>query len=118
MSKEMKEYIKTTIRELLNEQNINQVENVKLSIKHIDIDDEYIVLAKIDNVIVGKLMFIKSKWKPKLISSSVTVDPNYRRMGIATKMYNFAESELNMDFQKNDQVLTPDGKLFWKSRTK
>ena len=115
--KDLKKFITTTIREYLNEQDTSQVENVKLSIKDID-DDEYIVLAKINNVIVGKLMFIKSKWKPILIASSVVVDPNYRRMGIATKMYNFAENKMNMDFRHNDQVLTPDGKLFWKSRIK
>lgn len=116
IEQDLKKFKIFTIREYLNEQDTSQVENVKLSIK--DIDDEYIVLAKINNVIVGKLMFIKSKWKSILIASSVVVDPNYRRMGIATKMYNFAENKMNMDFRQNDQVLTPDGKLFWKSRIK
>jgi len=94
----------------------NNLDDYSLSIKKID--DDYFVLAKKDNTEVGKLSFIISKFKPKLIATSVVVDPNYRRLGIATAMYNFAENKLNMKFIPNENVLTPDGKKFWSSRNK
>jgi len=111
--KDLKQFIKTTIREFLNE---SKLDDYSLSIKKID--DDYFVLAKKGNTEVGKLSFIISKFKPKLIATSVVVDPNYRRLGIATAMYNFAENKLNMKFIPNENVLTPDGKKFWSSRNK
>jgi GNAT superfamily N-acetyltransferase len=109
----LKQFIKTTIREFLNERKLD---DYSLSIKKIE--DDYFVLAKKGNIEVGKLSFIISKFKPKLIGTSVVVNPNYRRLGIATDMYNFAENKLNMKFIPNENVLTPDGKKFWDSRNK
>jgi predicted N-acetyltransferase YhbS len=107
----LKKFIATTIREYLNENKINDIE---FSLKNVD--DEYVVLSKINNKIIGELRFIKSKYKPVLKAGSVVVQPNYRRKGIATAMYDFAEKQLNLKFEKNTDVLTPDGKLFWSSR--
>jgi len=99
------------IKKYLNENKINDIE---FSLKNVD--DEYVVLSKINNKIIGELRFFKSKYKPVLKAGSVVVQPNYRRKGIATAMYDFAEKQLNLKFEKNTDVLTPDGKLFWSSR--
>jgi len=77
--------------------------------------DEYIVYAKLNNKVVGELRFIKSKFKPVLKGGTISVDPNFRRHGIASSMYDFAEQELGMNFVKSDDVLTPDGKFLWDS---
>ncbi len=82
----MRKFIKTSIREFLNEQNSN-----KFSLNMKIIDDEYFITATINHTIIGKLTFIKSEYKPNLISTSVVVNPNYRRIGVATAMYDFAE---------------------------
>jgi len=86
-------------------------ENYLLSLK--SINNEYIVFAIQNEKIIGKLMFIKSRFKPNLIGTSIVVDPNYRRQGIASSMYVYAEKQLKMKFIRNDDVLTPDGKVFW-----
>jgi ribosomal protein S18 acetylase RimI-like enzyme len=76
-------------------------------------DDEYVVCAKKGNQEVGKLNFIKSKYKPVLKATIVTVDPAYRRQGIGSSMYVYAEKELGMKFVQSEEVLTPDGKSIW-----
>ncbi len=88
-------------------------ENYSLSLKNVD--GEYIVRATTENggEKIGELRFIKSKFKPNLLGTSVVVDPNYQRQGIASAMYMYAEKELNMKFIKSDDVLTPAGKKFW-----
>ena len=89
-------------------------ENISLSLKQVD--DEYIVNAVTnDNEKVGELRFIKSKFKPNLVASSVVVDPNYRRQGIGSSMYVYAEKQLKLKFTKSNDVLTPDGKELWNS---
>ena len=85
--------------------------------KHID-DNEYAVIASKAGKQVGRLDFIKSKFKPILRASIVTVDPSYRRQGIATSMYQFAEQEFDMKFERNDDVLTSDGKSLWDSKNR
>jgi GNAT superfamily N-acetyltransferase len=89
----------------------------EFSMKHID-DNEYAVIATKSGKQVGKLDFIKSKFKPVLMASIVTVDPSYRRQGIATSMYQFAEQHFNLKFVRNDDVLTADGKSLWSGNNK
>ena len=89
-------------------------ENISLSLKQVD--NEYIVNAVTnDNKKVGELRFVKSKFKPNLVASSVVVDPNYRRQGIGSSMYVYAEKQLKLKFTKSNDVLTPDGKELWNS---
>ena len=77
------------------------------------IGEDYYVFATQNEKTVGELSFIKSKFKPNLIASRVVVDPNYRRQGIASSMYEFAEEQLGMTFIRTNDVLTPDGKMMW-----
>jgi predicted N-acetyltransferase YhbS len=88
--------------------------SITYTIKEID-KDEFTVYAKMSNKIVGELRLIKSKFKPVLKGGTISVDPNFRRKGIASSMYVFAEEELGMKFVKSDDVLTPDGKALWDS---
>ena len=97
-----------TYEDFLNESSVTY------TIKEID-KDEFIVYAKMSNKIVGELRLIKSKFKPVLKGGTISVDPNFRRKGIASSMYVFAEEELRMKFVKSDDVLTPDGKALWDS---
>ena len=89
----------------------------EFSMKHID-DNEYAVIATKSGKQVGRLDFIKSKFKPVLRASIVTVEPSYRRQGIATSMYQFAENEFDMKFERSDDVLTADGKSLWNSQNR
>lgn len=84
----------------------------ELTIKDLD-DNKYVVYATKSGQEVGKLNFIKSKYRPVLKATSVTVDPAYRRQGIGSSMYVYAEKELGMKFFKSEEVLTSDGKLLW-----
>jgi predicted N-acetyltransferase YhbS len=76
-------------------------------------DNEYAVYAKKNGKEVGKLNFIKSKFKPVLKATIVSVDPVHRRQGIGSSMYVYAENELKLKFVKSEDVLTPDGKILW-----
>lgn len=84
----------------------------ELSMKDLG-DNEYVVYAKKGSQEVGRLNFIKSRFKPVLKGTTVTVDPAHRRQGIGSSMYVYAEKELGMKFVKSDEVLTPDGKRLW-----
>ena len=84
------------------------------SMKELD-DNEYVVYAKKNGKDVGKLNFIKSKFKPVLKATIVSVDPAHRRQGIGSSMYVYAETELKMKFVRTEDVLTPDGKILWDS---
>jgi GNAT superfamily N-acetyltransferase len=53
--------------------------------------------------------------KDKPVISSVMVRPEYRRQGVATKLYNHIEKEHNIKLRPND-ALTDDGKKFWGGR--
>lgn len=87
-------------------------EDYSLSLKNVE--DVYIVRAITENgEKIGELTFVKSKSKPNLIGTSVVVNPNYRRQGIGSAMYVYAEKKLNMKFIKTNDVLTPDGKALW-----
>lgn len=81
-------------------------------IKEIE-DNDYIVRAMYKGKSVGELRFIKRRSKPFLMAGSLSVDPNHRRKGIASSMYEFAEKELGMKFVRSEDVLTPDGKMLW-----
>lgn len=96
----------------LFEQFIHESNDWQLSISNIE-DNEYVVKALKNGKEIGKLNFIKSKFKPVLKATIVTVDPSHRRKGVGSSMYQFAEKELGMKFVKNDDVLTPDGKSIW-----
>lgn len=91
---------------------VNENTTNKLVLKRIG-DNEYVVKAMKGGREVGKLNFIKSKFKPVLKATIVTVDPAHRRQGIGSSMYVYAEKELGMKFVKSDEVLTPDGKSIW-----
>jgi hypothetical protein len=91
---------------------VNESTTNELVLNHIG-DNEYVVKAMKGGREVGKLNFIKSKFKPVLKATIVTVDPAYRRQGIGSSMYVYAEKELGMKFVKSDEVLTPDGKSIW-----
>lgn len=85
---------------------------VKYFLKNIE-DNFYKVIATIGSVNVGEMTFIESKFKKALKGTGVSVDPSYRRKGIGSGMYEFAEREMGMKFVKSDDVLTPDGKFLW-----
>ena len=89
-----------------------EISDILLTIKTTN-NIDYVIYAKSSNNIVGELHFIKSKFKPVLKGGSITVDPNFRRKGIASSMYEFAEKELGLKFVKTDDVLTPDGHALW-----
>jgi len=76
-------------------------------------DNEFKIIALQNGKNVGELNFIKSKFNNVLKASRVSVDTNYRRQGIGSAMYEFAEDKLNTKFIKSDEVLTPDGKALW-----
>jgi predicted N-acetyltransferase YhbS len=76
-------------------------------------DDDFKVVAMVGNNSVGTLTFTKSQFSPKLIGTTLSVDPEFRRRGIASGMYEFAEEELGIKFVRSDAVLTPDGKALW-----
>lgn len=90
---------------------INESQNWILSMKHI-VDEQYIVYA-IKNGIIGELYFSENTFKPVLHAGSVSVDPNYRRQGVASSMYVYAEEQFNKKFVRTDDVLTVCGKLLW-----
>lgn len=96
----------------LFEEFISESVDWELSLSNIE-DNEYVVRALKGSKEIGRLNFIKSKFKPVLKAAIITVDPNHRRTGVGSSMYEFAEKELNMKFVRNDDVLTPDGKSIW-----
>jgi hypothetical protein len=94
-----------------------QAEQVTYTLKELD-DDQFVVLALKANKQVGRLDFIKSKFKKVLKATIVNVDPNHRREGIGTQMYIYAETQLGLKFTRNDDVLTPDGKSIWNQKSR
>ena len=86
--------------------------NISFEIKNIT-DNEYQILTTISGKVVGSLFFIKSKFTPVLKATSISVDPSFRRKGIGSKMYEFAEEKLKLKFIRSDNVTTPDGKALW-----
>lgn len=92
-------------------------DQVTYTLKELD-DDQYVVKALKGNKEVGRLDFIKSKFKKVLKGSGVTVDPNHRREGIGTQMYIYAEEQLGLKFVRNDEVLTPAGKALWNQKSR
>ena len=61
----------------LFEEFINESSDWELSLSNIE-DNEYVVRALKGSKEIGKLDFIKSKFKPVLKATIVTVDPNHR----------------------------------------
>jgi GNAT superfamily N-acetyltransferase len=101
----------------LFEEFINESSDWELSLSNIE-DNEYVVRALKGSKEIGRLDFIKSKFKSVLKATIVVVDPNHRRRGVGSSMYEFAEKELNMKFVRNDDVLTPDGKSIWNNHNR
>jgi 8-oxo-dGTP pyrophosphatase MutT (NUDIX family)/predicted GNAT family acetyltransferase len=99
------------------EKKLKNGENASFHIKHLD-DNEYKIIAKKGNNHVGDMTYIKNKFKPNLIATTVQVDPNHRGQGIGSLLYELAEKQHGLEFVKNDNVLTPDGKILWESRLK
>lgn len=97
----------TNFSEFLKE-NAN---DISFSLKQMS--EGYSVFATKDKKVIGELKFIKSQFKPVLKATSVVVNQEYRRQGIASSMYEFAEKQLKTKFVKTDDVLTADGKLLW-----
>lgn len=98
----------------LFESYLNESDGWKLVISNPDAN-EYVVKALKGSKEIGRLDFIKSKFKPVLKATIVEVDPNHRRKGVGSSMYEFAEKELGMKFVRNEDVLTADGKSIWNS---
>jgi len=48
--------------------------------------------------------------------TSVTVQPGYRRKGVATALYNFAEQDIGHKLAPSPTYQSEDAKAFWKSR--
>ncbi len=92
-------------------------DQVTYTLKELD-DDQFVVLAKKASTEVGRLDFIKSKFKGVLKASSVVVQPAWQRQGIATQMYIFAEQEMGLKFVRNDEVLTGSGKALWNQKSR
>ncbi len=88
---------------------------IEFQLKQID-ENEWAVIALKAKKEVGRLDFIKSQFKPVLKASAVNVIPQLRREGIATAMYQYAETHFGLKFQRNDQHLTADGKALWNSK--
>ena len=80
----MKHFIKTTIREFLNESSIGNIE-YKITYSP---PENILVLAKIDGVIIGTLSiiddsnFLSIEDEPTFTIMSVFVDKEYRQKGI------------------------------------
>ena len=90
---------------------------VTYTLKELD-DDQFVVKALKGNKEVGRLDFIKSKFKKVLKGSGIAVDPNHRREGIGTQMYIYAEEQLGLKFVRNDEVLTAAGKALWNQKSR
>ena len=88
------------------------LDDIEFLLKKIENNSFKIIASKSGNE-VGTLNFIKSSFNPVLIGTSVSVAPEFRRLGIGSSMYEFAEKEMTMKFIKSDDVLTKDGQLLW-----
>jgi GNAT superfamily N-acetyltransferase len=90
----------------------------------------YRTFVTIDDKEVGELIFLwipeefnnikesLKKWIDHPEVGMVKVHPDYRRKGIATKMYKYTSEFLNKEFGLNlydSDLITPDGKNFKKS---
>lgn len=48
--------------------------------------------------------------------SDVNVEPEYRRRGVSSKLYDFIEKHSGKRLKPSPMHQTPDGKAFWKGR--
>lgn len=79
--------------------------------------DQIIITASIDGTKVGEVRFVVStidRPEPDLIAGNVNVDPEYRRQGIASAMYNWAK-ELGNDIAPSE-MQTDYGRALWRDR--
>lgn len=127
--------MRTTIREL--KQIINESLDQRIEIKRVDVHErglQFLILAVVpgsncgkfthlDNTyaiegidpidVVGKVEIRKSA--NGFYGTGLEVAPEYRRRGIATRMYDYAEGVLGRKLTPEFQQ-TEDGIEFWKSR--
>lgn len=73
------------------------------------------IKAYIGDVFVGDLYLVQDdgNW----VAYGVNVLPDYRRRGIATTLYNYAEKLLGIKLKPSSSQ-TDDGKAFWQARQK
>ena len=79
--------------------------------------DQIIITASINGTKVGEVRFVVStidRPEPDLIAGNVNVDPEYRRQGIASAMYNWAK-ELGNDIAPSE-MQTDYGRALWRDR--
>jgi GNAT superfamily N-acetyltransferase len=122
--KDIKQFVKTTIREFLNE-NIN---NISYSIDHA-YNENILVNAKIDGVTIGTLSiidetnYLSPEDEPTFTILNVFVDKQYRKMGIYINLIKYflsknkygvksLSSEKNPEFDTEPRSVYADN--FWK----
>jgi GNAT superfamily N-acetyltransferase len=79
--------------------------------------DQIIITASINGTKIGEVRFVVStidRPEPDLIAGNVNVDPEYRRQGIASAMYNWAK-ELGNDIAPSE-MQTDYGRALWQDR--
>ena len=122
--KDLRNFIKTTLREYLNE-NIN---NISYSIDHA-YNENILVNAKIDGVIIGSLSiidetnYLSPEDEPTFTILNVFVDEEYRKMGVYINLIKYfllknkygvksLSSEKNPEFDTEPRSVDADN--FWK----
>jgi GNAT superfamily N-acetyltransferase len=123
--KDLRNFIKTTIREFLNE----NIGNISYSIDHA-YGENILVNAKIDGVTIGTLSiiddthYLSPEDEPTFTIMSVFVDKEYRRMGVYINLIkyflsknsygvNTLSSEKNPEF--DTQPRSVDADKFWEN---
>ena len=123
--KDLRNFIKTTLREYLNE-NIN---NISYSIDHA-YNENILVNAKIDGVIIGTLSiidetnYLSPEDEPTFTILTVFVDKEYRKMGVYINLIKYflsknkygvktLSSEKNPEF--DTQPRSVDADKFWEN---
>ena len=124
--KDLKQFIKTSIREFLNESSIG---NIEYKITYSPPENIHVV-AKIDGVIIGTLSiiddshFLSTEDEPTFTIMSVFVDKEYRQKGIYINLIKYfllnnkygvksLYSSKEPEFDTEKRTLDADG--FWKN---
>ena len=77
-------------------------------------DGNFIVMAYIDGKLAGKAEFANDDEHGGFYAIDTGVKPEYRRMGVATAMYDSAMEHFDGEVVPS-HYQTPDAKAFWKS---
>jgi len=75
----------------------------------------HLCVASIDDIIVGTAR--KGDSPASTHIADAWVEPNHRRQGIATAMYNAIERELHITLTPNPYSLSENATAFWRNRT-